>query len=143
MSTDMLREYRKFMVGDALEPSLLPSQIWDELFEAYQKVPGNFFKGFQKMGVLQYDVEEMQQKADAEGNHLSDDDAARLVLYEVIDEMGNDTWWQRTMALVEEDCRRDVAFRPKNYTRWLDPVYDEQEARGWQPYWTPHRWLSR
>jgi len=139
----MLREYRKFMVEDALEPSLLPSRTWDELFEAYQNVPGNFFKGFQKMGVLQYDVEEMQQKADAEGNHLSDDDAARLVLYEVIDEMGNDTWWQRTLALVEEDCRRDVAFRPKNYVRWLDPTYDEQETRGWQPYWTPARWLSR
>ncbi len=143
MSTTKERDYRKFLVDDALDPALLPLDVWDALFDEYQHVPGNFYKGFQKMGVLQYDVEEEQKKAEAEGKWLTDDEAARIVLYEVIDDMGNDMWWQRTMAWVEEDCRRDAAFRPKNYAKHLDPVYDAQEERGWQPYWEPARWISR
>ncbi len=143
MSTETVRNYRKFMVDEALEPSLLPSATWDDLFETYQKTPGNFYRGFEKMGVLQYDVEQMQAADEAEGKPLDSDEAARSVLFEVIDELGNDTWWQRAMALVEEDCRRDVAAHPGNYACWLDAVYDEQETRGWHPYWEPNRWLSR
>ncbi len=89
-----------------------PRATWNDLFDTYQKVPGNFYRGFEKMGVLQFDVEQMQATAEAEGKPLDADEAARLVLFEVIDELGNDTWWQRAMALVEEDCRRDVAVHP-------------------------------
>lgn len=142
MSTIHERDYRKFMVDDALDPAFLPLEVWDALFEAYQKTPGNFYKGFKKMGVLQYDVEEEQKKAAAKGKWLDDDEAARTVLYEVIDELGNDLWWQRAIAFVEEDCRKDVAFRPKNYAHYLDAVYDAQEQRGWQPYWEPARWTG-
>lgn len=142
MSTETAREYRKFMVDEALEPSLLPQQVWDDLLDTYQKTPGNFYRGFQKMGVLQYDVEQLQHAAEAEGQPFDADEAARSVLYEVIDELGNDMWWQRAMALVEEDCRRDVAAHPTHYARWLDAIYDEQETRGWQPYWTPNRWFA-
>jgi hypothetical protein len=136
-----VRDYRKFMVDDAIDPALLPLDVWNTLFDAYQNKPGNFYKGFKRLGVLRYDVEQEIKKAEEQGKWLTEDEAARDVLYEVIDELGNDMWYQRAMSLIEEDCRKDVAWRPKNYARYLDPVYDEQEERGWQPYWEPARWI--
>src|SRR5260370_6070810 len=109
------RDYRKFMVEDAIDQAFLPVDVWNELYDEYQKKPGNFFKGFKRMGVLRYDVEEEIKKAEAEGKWLTEDEAARMVLYEVIGELGNDMWYQRAMSLVEEDCRKDVAWRPRNY----------------------------
>src|SRR5205085_2272305 len=106
------RDYRKFMVEDALDPALLPLDVWNALFDAYQQKPGNFFKGFKRMGALRYDVAEEIKKAEAEGKWLTEDEAARLVLYEVNNELGNDMWYQRAMSLIEEDCRKDVAWRP-------------------------------
>jgi hypothetical protein len=142
MSVRRERDYRKFMVDEALDPALLPQEVWNTLFDEYQNREGNFYKGFKRLGVLRYDVEEEIKKAEAEGKWLTEDEAARMVLYEVIDELGNDMWWQRTMALIEEDCRRDVAWRPKAYTKHLDAIYDDQEERGWQPYWEPTRWIA-
>lgn len=141
MSATRERDYRKFMVDGAIDPALLPLAVWNDLFDAYQNAPGNFFKGFKRLGVLRYDVEEEIKAAAAAGKWLTEDEAARTVLYEVIDELGNDMWYQRAMALIEEDCRRDVAWRPKAYAKYLDAVYDEQETRGWQPYWEPARWI--
>ena len=135
------RDYRKFLADDALDPALLPLDVWNALFREYQDKPGNFAKGFKRMGVLRYDIEEEIKKAEAEGKWLTEDEAARIVLSDVNEELGNDTWHQRAMSLIEEDCRKDVAWRPKNYAKYLDPVYDEQEARGWQPYWEPMRWF--
>ncbi len=141
MATTGQRDYRKFMVDDAIDPALLPLDVWNDLFDTYQSKPGNFYKGFKRLGVLRYDVEQEIKKAEEAGKWLTEDEAARDVLYEVIDELGNDMWYQRAMSLIEEDCRKDVAWRPKNYAKFLDPVYDEQETRGWQPYWEPTRWI--
>lgn len=136
MSTYGERDYRKFMEDDLLDPSRVPQVTWNAIFAQYEAVPGNFFKGFKEMGVLQYDAEQMMNEAEAEGKPLTEDEAARLVLFEVIDELGNDGWYQRAMAHVEYDCRRDVASRPTPYAAHLDPVYDAQEERGWRSYWT-------
>lgn len=135
MSAIVERDYRKFVRDGLFDPSLVPLATWNALLEQYLNVDGNFFKGFKQMGVLQYDAQQMQQEAEAEGKWLTDDEAARMVLFEVSDEMGNDNWYQRAMGHVERDCRDDVAFRPKNYAAHLNPIYDEQEGRGWQPYW--------
>ncbi len=134
MSTNSDRDYRKFVRDGLFDPSLVPLATWNAIFEQYQSVPGNFSKGFRQMGVLQYDAAQMQKEAEAEGKWLTDDEAARFVLFEVVDEMGNDMWYQRAAAYVEHDCRDDVAFRPKNYAAHLDPIYDEQEGRDWKPY---------
>ncbi len=134
------RDYRKFMIDDALDPALLPRAVWNVLFDTYQNKPGNFYKGFKRLGVLRLDVEQEIKNAEKVGKWLTEDEAARFVLEDVVDELGNDTWFQRAMSLIEEDCRKDVAWRPKNYAKYLDAVYDEQETRGWQPYWEPVRW---
>ena len=47
-----VRDYRKFMVDDAIEPALLPLDVWNTLFDEYQNKPGNFYKGFKRLGVL-------------------------------------------------------------------------------------------
>ena len=131
----MERDYRKFVRGGLFDPSLVPLATWNAILEQYLNIDGTFFKGFTQMGVLQYDAAQMQREAEAEGKWLTDDEAARMVLFEVGDEMGNDNWYQRAMGYVEHDCRDDVAFRPKNYAAHLNPIYDEQEGRGWTPYW--------
>jgi len=125
------RDYTKFIreadTGPRLHVKMLPRNVYVEMVNRWRSRQDVIDKVAEE-GYWLWDLKGLEQKAQAEGRHVTYAELAD----EVAAEMDDREWW-KVMEAFEEHLITSFPADPASWSDLLDPVYDIQEREGWKP----------
>ncbi len=123
------RDYRKFLTAEGqLNVRYLPRQVYTAIVKEYRTRDTVIDEVFEQL-YLAWDLEDQLQQQKERGAEPDRAAAAQAVL----DSLEDTDWW-RVNAAFEKALIRDFAAVAECWADLLDPVYDDQEARGWRDF---------
>ena len=118
--------YEKFLKEDgSLNVRLLPRPVYTKLVSDYRTRDEAIDEVFDKL-YLTWDLEQRLEAMKRAGTPGDKAAAAQMV----IDALDDGDWW-RVMSAFEKAMARDFSDLVGAWSEDLDPVYDDQEERGW------------
>lgn len=120
------RDYAKFLNEDgSFNIRVMPRPEYTRMVNDYRQSEAVIREVFMELHWL-WDLEQLEKTAADAGEKV---DVAALA-QQVIDSMDDKEWWE-VMGLFERHFNVHFAENPLRWSHVLDPVYDDQEVKGW------------
>jgi hypothetical protein len=122
------RDYRKFLNEEGrLNVRLLPRSVYTGLVTKFRSDEEVIRKVFEEYYLL-WDLDAELERQERAGEERDPAAASQAVL----DQLEDADWW-RVMSGFEKEFAANFLDNVYEWRKEIDPIYDEQETKGWQP----------